>query len=220
MEEHIRATQKIGIAAFVALALAVLIWAFAWAFGEGTPPASALSQNVAPVQSVVTCHKVTPETYNRQIRKLDRIAPAKHPRRRATRRVCKYTLYAQLLRKIERLCRPIHVVSGRVSHFDDARTFTGLSAAKHEGLAINISPGSEWGWSNSKVRKWANTGQRFLVKLHGKVRWTRLIDLGPAGWVNRAIDFSKPLLEAMGWTTSNFPTDSVGHLYRLRPGCR
>lgn len=218
MEEHIRATQKIGIVAFVALALALLAYAFAWAVGESTPSASAVGQNVAAVQPVVTCHKVTPESYNRQIRKLDRITGKRH--RRATRRVCKHTLYAQLVNRIEKLCRPIHVVSGRVSHFDDRQTFTGLSAATHEGLAINISPGSDWGWSNSKVRKWADTGQRFLVKLHGKVRWTRLIDLGPAGWVNRAIDFSKPLLESMGWTTSNFPTDSVGHLYRFRPGCR
>jgi hypothetical protein len=180
--------------------------------------ARATVAEVQPVRPVVThCHKVTPQTYNKQVRKLDKITGRRH--HKASRRVCKHGPYLDVGKRITKLCRPIHVVTGRTSVFNDSGTYTGISAASNEGLAININPGTDSGWSNATVRHWADTGQRFLVKLLGRQRWTRIIDLGPAGWVNRALDFSQPLASAMGFG-SNFPTDSVGSLWRVRNGCK
>lgn len=176
-----------------------------------------------PSQPIAGCHTVTPETYNRHVRNLDRLErlnPADIKNRkhhRASRKVCKHTVFKRLKDRIKQICKPRHVVTGRTSVFDDARTYTGISASDHEGLAINPRPGTE-AWGSAEVRSWAMRGAVFKVRLFGKVRWTRLIDIGPAGWVHRAIDFSRPLAEAMGFF--NFPTDSVGTVWRYLYGCR
>lgn len=193
-----------ALALLVALYVGSLLFTGA-SFGE-------TSQPVRPL----TCHTVTPQTYNRAVRKLDRITGIRH--RRAKHKRCKHGDFKRLQDRIDKLCRPKHVVTGRVSYFNDSQTYTGISAASHEGLAVNIAPGTDWGWNNSRVRRWADSGQRFIVELQGRKRKTRIIDLGPAGSTGRALDFSAPLANAMGWG-SNFPTDSIGRLYLIRKGC-
>jgi hypothetical protein len=201
-------TNIITTARFVAvIAIFIAVYVTALAFASGA--AFAASQ-----PEVRPCKTVTPQVFNKQVRKLDKITKKRH--HKASRKVCKEH-YQKLIEKIEKVCRPAHVVTGRTSVFDDHNTYTGLPADEYEGLAINISPGTNWGYSNATVRRWADNGTKFIVKLKGKQRVTRLIDLGPAGWVNRALDFSRPLANAMGFY--NFPTDSVGSLWRLRKGC-
>lgn len=209
--------KKITTAAIVLAAIAAFIAVYVAALAFASSASLAVSQPPVARPVVSKCHTVTPAVYNKRVRKLDKITGKRH--HKASRPVCKHTLYAQLGKRINHLCRPIHVVTGRTSVFNDSQTYTGISAASNEGLAININPGTDSGWSNATVRRWADTGQRFHVRLLGKRRMTRLIDLGPAGFTHRALDFSQPLAAAMGFG-SNFPTDSVGSLWRVRNGCR
>ncbi|MGH6643948.1 MAG: hypothetical protein ACRED3_14760, partial [Bradyrhizobium sp.] len=134
-------------------------------------------------------------------------------------------LYERLLDRIEELCRPSKLVSGRVSWFGDGITASGLSAGEHEGLALNLWPGTDAGYNNATTQKWmrqtrAGKPPTILVKLLGRSRYTTAIDVGPAGHTGRALDFSLPLVEAMGWSGSNFPTDRTGTAYFIPYGCR
>lgn len=187
--------------------------------------AASPGDSVAGEAPLAKCHTVTPQTYNRAVRKLDRLERLnpelpnrKH--KRATRKVCKHSTYRRVKSKIKAICRPVHVVTGRTSVFNDSQTYTGISAATHEGLAINPVPGTA-AWGSARVRSWATRGAKFLVRLKGRQRVTRLIDIGPHQSTHRAIDFSYPLASAMGFPTGwSFPTDSIGSVYRYRYGCK
>lgn len=205
--------SKAGLLALVCVVLAIYIGALA------------LADAKAEAVDLQRCHSVTAQTYNRQVVKLERIErqnadlpDRKH--KKATRKVCKHTIYKRVKDRIKQVCRPIHEVSGRVSHFNDSTTATGLSAATHEGLAVNLNPGTDAGYLAPVRRGWTVRSPILLVKLLGRSRITRIVDSGPAGFTRRALDFSWPLLRAMGWSPGNFPTDAWGHLYRIRFGCR
>lgn len=172
----------------------------------------------------LTCHKVTPQTYNRYVRKIDRIERLNgidtKRRHRATKRVCKHPFFDRLKVRLAALCRPHHLVTGRVSIFDDAQTASGIPASSAEGLAVNLRPGTDYGWKLPGRLGWMHRSPKLLVKLGGRQRITRAIDLGPAGSTGRALDFSAPLAAAMGFPTDlTFPTDSIGRLYEIYRGC-
>lgn len=222
---HISVKTKLkyfGGAIFATAWLTAFLLCFAWSTQSMAAAPTPATTGLQPTGGVVTepCRKVTPQTYNKRVRKLERIERLNDMRRghrhRASRKVCK-ALFERIKQKLENICRPIHVVTGKTSVFDDHRTFTGISASSHEGLAINPDPGTE-AWGSQKVRQWALRGAKFKVRLLGRERITRLIDLGPAGWVNRAIDFSRPLANAMRFFS--FPTDTYGTVWRYRYGCR
>lgn len=121
-------------------------------------------------------------------------------------------------------CRSGMVIEGRVSWFSDGVTASGLSAAYNAGLAINIAPGTDSGWSNSTTRGWVAAAARgkpvmFRVRIAGRTAIMPVIDLGPAGWVNRAIDVSGPGVDMLGLSRSAFPTDSIGRAKLIPEGC-
>lgn len=218
--------RKTFIIAWLAFAAFFALWAvITFAPRASAQVAQPPPQAEQPAVRVATCHKVTPETYNRQIRKLDRIAPAKHKRHRAKHKVCKWTKYKPVVDQITELCRPIEVTFGKGSWFDDTTTSTGRSAATHAGLALNLNPGTDAGYNNSTTQRWvamvrAHAPPIILVKYAGRSHYTTIVDTGPAGSTGRALDFSKPLIHAMGWNSLNFPTDSWGTAYEIRRGCR
>lgn len=226
MEDHIRVKQTLSWAIGIALAIIWLAICLTLVALIPMPSEAATESESADQQPAVrlTCHTVTAATYNRQVRKLDRIErlnptdlrDRKH--RRATRKVCKHRQYKRVKDRIKLVCKPRHIVTGRVSYFSDGTTASGADASETPGLAINPSPGTD-AWGSAKVRYWMRTGAVMKVKLLGRVAYTRLVDLGPAGWVNRAIDFTAPLARQMGFLP-NFPTDKTGTVWRYLIGCR
>jgi tape measure domain-containing protein len=102
-------------------------------------------------------------------------------------------------------------VRGKVSWFNDTETYSGIDggAARHRGVAINPHPGTA-SWSSATMRRLAKSMAPVAVWLRGKKFLTRFLDIGPHQSTGRAIDFSVPLIRAMGWSTSNFPTDAIG----------
>ncbi|CAB4171609.1 hypothetical protein UFOVP1346_22 [uncultured Caudovirales phage] len=56
---------------------------------------------------------------------------------------------------------------------------------------------------------------------NGKVTVERQVDIGPAPWTNRKIDFTSSAIKAAGYTESNFPTDkqaTIEYLGKNNPG--
>jgi hypothetical protein len=112
------------------------------------------------------------------------------------------------------------IIGGKVSRFNDSVTASGISAASNAGLALNLKQGTDSGWNNSKTQGWmtaAREGKPYYadVGIGGKSGIFPIIDLGPAGWVNRAIDVSNKAAQKMGLSVSNFPTDSQGEAWLL-----
>ena len=50
---------------------------------------------------------------------------------------------------------------------------------------------------------------------NGRVSVERQVDIGPAPWTNRKIDFTSAAIRAAGYTESNFPTDSTATIEYL-----
>lgn len=126
--------------------------------------------------------------------------------------------------KHRKYCRSGMVIEGRVSWFSDGITASGMSAAYNAGLALNLAPGTDSGWSNSTTRGWvasaaAGRPVMFRVTIAGRSATMPVIDLGPAGWVNRAIDVSGPGVDLLGLSRSSFPTDSIGRAKLIPEGC-
>lgn len=115
-------------------------------------------------------------------------------------------------------CRSGYLLKGRVSVFGGGLTASGLQASE-PGLALNIAPGTEWGWNNSTTRRWVATQQKFRVTITGHTAVLSVIDLGPAGWVYRAIDVTEAGAVKLGLSPSTFPTDSTGKARLLPDGC-
>lgn len=121
-------------------------------------------------------------------------------------------------------CRSGMVIEGRVSWFSDGTTASGLSAAYNAGLALNLAPGTDSGWNNSTTRGWVTAARNgrpvmFRVTIGGRSAVMPVIDLGPAGYVGRAIDVSGPGVDMLGLSRSAFPTDSWGRAKLIPEGC-
>jgi hypothetical protein len=117
----------------------------------------------------------------------------------------------------QRYCRSGRVVRGRVSYFGG-----GLMASGHftsePAIALNVAPGSEWGWNNPTTRSWVATQQRFRVSIAGHTAVLFDGDLGPAGFTHRAIDVTEGGVAALGLVGA-FPTDAIGTARLIPPGC-
>jgi hypothetical protein len=108
---------------------------------------------------------------------------------------------------------------GRVSYFGGGTTASGLIADSTPGLALNVAPGTEWGWNNSRADRWVLSRQKFRVTIAGHTATLPVIDKGPAGFTGRAIDVTTPGVIALGLSPSAFPTDSTGVAKLLPRGC-
>lgn len=120
-------------------------------------------------------------------------------------------------------CRSGQVFEGRISWFSDGITASGLSAGSVAGVAINPVPGTD-AWNSPLTDSWmaaARSGDPVivLVKAVGRKIRVPIIDKGPAAWVARGIDFSGPMVDAMGLSRSAFPTDSWGTARIIPEGC-
>lgn len=112
------------------------------------------------------------------------------------------------------------IVRGKVSYFGGQDTAGGKTADNDAGLALNLKPGTDSGWNNAKTQKWmraSNAGRPYYadVGINGHSSILPIIDLGPAGWVDRAIDVTTPGVSKLGFSTSNFPTDAMGEAWLL-----
>lgn len=136
--------------------------------------------------------------------------------RKVSRRVWKLKAkrYAQ-----HRRCHMADEYSGRVSWFSDGITASGISAASNAGLALNIQPGTDYGYNNSTTQEWIAEQQLFLVEVNGHRAFMPVIDAGPAGWTGRMIDISGPGVDLLGISRGSFPTDAVGSVKLVLPGC-
>jgi hypothetical protein len=115
-------------------------------------------------------------------------------------------------------CRSGIVIRGRVSVFGGGLTASGHYTSE-PGIALNIAPGTDAGWNNATTRGWLSKLQRFRVSIEGHVAVLPVIDLGPAGWVGRAIDVTEGGATVLGLSVSYFPTDSIGSAKLIPPGC-
>ena len=105
-------------------------------------------------------------------------------------------------------------VRGRVSVFGPpteaaGNTASGLSSAE-PGIALNINAGTDSGWNNSTTDAWVRARKLFKVIIRGHKALLRVIDKGPAGSTNRAIDVTGAGARKMGFNPMNFPTDAIG----------
>lgn len=105
-------------------------------------------------------------------------------------------------------------VRGRVSVFGPpiepaSNTASGLSSAE-PGIALNINAGTDSGWNNSTTDAWVRARKLFKVVIQGHKALLRVIDKGPSGATNRAIDVTGAGARKMGLNPRNFPTDAIG----------
>lgn len=98
------------------------------------------------------------------------------------------------------------VITGKTSWFggpnDNQNTGTALGLPDTvRGLAVynRSTLGGYW-----RVR-WPN----------GRVTVERQVDIGPAPWTNRKIDFTSAAIRAAGYSEKNFPTDSTATIEYL-----
>lgn len=111
---------------------------------------------------------------------------------------------------------PSALLKGKVSWFRDGQTASGISASTNPGVSLNLVPGTDQGWNNEVTdawMKWAREGRPMFVKVttQGKSAEMPILDKGPAGWTNRAIDISVPGVYKMGFRNlSDFKTDEQG----------
>lgn len=114
-------------------------------------------------------------------------------------------------------CRGGPKVEGRVSYFTGGLTASGHQATE-PGIALNIAPGTESGWNNSTTRAWVGRTQKFWVTVMGHTTVLRAIDLGPAGFTQRAIDITEAGVGKLGLPASSI-TDQWGSAKLVPPGC-
>jgi hypothetical protein len=112
------------------------------------------------------------------------------------------------------------VVTGKVSWFNGSATAGGKDANTDPGIALNLHPGTESGWNNATTQGWmtkCRTGKPVYarVEIAGHTAVLPIIDLGPAASTGRAIDVTQAGVAKLGFSTSNFPTDAVGHAHIL-----
>lgn len=121
-------------------------------------------------------------------------------------------------RRHELYCRSGVVVRGRVSYFGGGLTASGLIADSTPGLALNIAPGTDSGWNNATTRSWVEHRQPFRVTIASHTATLPVIDLGPAGFTQRAIDVTTPGVGVLGLSGA-FPTDAIGTAKLIPTGC-
>jgi TP901 family phage tail tape measure protein len=105
-------------------------------------------------------------------------------------------------------------VSGKVSWFNGGATAGGGNTSQ-PGIAMNLNPGTESGWDNPTTQKWmeeSRAGHPVYadVSIDGHSADLPIIDLGPAGFTQRAIDVTEGGVKKLGFSTSDFPTDATG----------
>ncbi len=106
------------------------------------------------------------------------------------------------------------VVKGKVSWFNGGATAGGKNTGD-PGIAVNLHPGTESGWNNSMTQGWMTKSKAghpvvAAVQITGHKANLPIIDLGPAGFTQRAIDVTEGGVSKLGFSTSNFPTDAIG----------
>jgi hypothetical protein len=123
-------------------------------------------------------------------------------------RIGSYQRHAE--RHYDHKWRNRYVLEGRVSWFTGQGMAFGGNASTTPAIALNINPGTDFGWDNSTTRAWGATHQKFLVEIAGHSAVLPVYDLGPAGSTGRAIDVTGPGVDKLGLSRSSFPTDSIG----------
>lgn len=111
-------------------------------------------------------------------------------------------------------------VTGKVSWFNESENpgqgTAGGKSTSQPGIALNLHAGTEAGWNNATTQGWmakSKAGHPVFarVEIGGHTADLPIIDLGPAASTGRAIDVTEGGVKALGFTTSNFPTDAIGH---------
>jgi len=129
------------------------------------------------------------------------------------------------LRHHMQFCRSGEVITGRVSYFNGpASTTASGTPVSTPGLALNIVPGTEAGWLNSTTLRWmdmARAGHPQLGRttIEGHTTVLPIIDLGPHQITYRAIDVTEAGVYQLGLSPTAFPTDVIGSVKLLPPGC-
>lgn len=113
----------------------------------------------------------------------------------------------------------VGVYRGKVTWFNGGATAGGSDTSK-PGLALNLNPGSDSGWNNSKTQKWmtaSRAGRPYYadVGIGGKSAILPLTDLGPAGWTHNMIDVTEGGVSKLGFSTGNFPSGTEGVAWLL-----
>lgn len=167
-----------------------------------------------------------PSTARAYKRKLDCAAGPGHRRAMANRWSRDRSRYGQH-RNRQRYCRSGNVIEGRVSWFNGpASTTASGTPVSTPGLALNLAPGTtSAGWSNPTTRYWmalAAAGRPQLARttIAGRSAVLPIIDLGPHEITHRAIDVTEAGVHEMGWSDAySFPTDAIGRVKLIPPGC-
>lgn len=115
-------------------------------------------------------------------------------------------------------------IRGKVSWFNGGNTAGGKTTSD-PGIAVNLHPGSESGWDNSTTQGWmkqSNAGHpvNARVNIAGHSAMLPIIDLGPAGFTQRAIDVTEGGVRKLGFSTGAFPTDAMGMAQVMTRGGR
>jgi hypothetical protein len=85
------------------------------------------------------------------------------------------------------------VTTGKISWFTGGKTASGAPATA-PGIAV---------YNHQTL------GGYWLIRLpNGHAAVVRQTDIGPAPWTGRTFDFTASLVQSLGYTTKNFPTDS------------
>jgi len=130
-----------------------------------------------------------------------------------------------VFQKERRRCTGGMVIEGRVSWFNGPSSSTASGTPVSEpGLALNIAPGTDSGWSNSITHEWmaqASAGDPAIGEtvIAGRKADLPVIDLGPSGFTNRAIDVTEAGVYELGLSPAAFPTNSVGRVRIIPRGC-
>ena len=106
------------------------------------------------------------------------------------------------------------ILKGRVTWFNGGPT-AGGSNTSLPGLALNLHPGTDSGWNNPTTDDWMRrslAGHPVFarVSVGGKSANLPITDKGPAGWTGNAIDVTQGGVGKLGFSTSNFPSGTVG----------
>lgn len=104
------------------------------------------------------------------------------------------------------------IVKGRATWFTGGQMASGRNTDTDPGIALNPDPGGPdpGSWNNPTTQRWLADAQQFLVSIGGKQTALPVLDMGPAGWTGNAIDVDRAGVSKLGFSTSSFPSGSIG----------
>ncbi len=104
------------------------------------------------------------------------------------------------------------IVKGRATWFTGGQMASGRNTDVDPGIALNPNPGGPdpGSWDNPTTQRWLADAQQFLVSIGGKQTALPVLDMGPAGWTGNAIDVDRAGVSKLGFSTSSFPSGTVG----------